>query len=98
VIDERSRFGYHVLQQSAQFRNIPLTIAQLVDRMADGLVTIHLERLEKGAACGQYAEVRIQYEKRIRNCIDYTLGLNMAGTQETIQVFHVHQGLHENRR
>jgi hypothetical protein len=68
-----------------------LTVAQVVDALPDGLVTIDFERLKKGTARILDAEALIQHEQRIGNGIDDTLRLNVTNAQKPVKVFRIHQ-------
>jgi hypothetical protein len=66
----RQDFG----EQTAQLRDVPLAVAELVDQPALSRSAVNLESFEKCAIGGLHAEVVVQDEERLRHCIQNDLG------------------------
>ena len=56
-----------LFQQAVQLRNIPLSVAELVDEPTFRLVGLHQERLVEGRIRPQDAQARVQFDERVYN-------------------------------
>lgn len=90
IVDHRHALRDHLVEQAAQFGNVPLPVAEIVDVLADRLVAVDLEGGEEGAAGCLDAEVLIQQQQRIGNRIDDALRLKVAVPQQAVKVFQIH--------
>ncbi len=64
-IDDCRAVRNYFLQKLAQLRNVPLTVAKLVDRLADGFVPVDVKRLEKSPAGALDHKVAVEDQQRI---------------------------------
>ena len=90
---DRQALGDHRLEQVAQIGDVPLPIAELVERPADGLVATDLEGLEERAAGGHDAEIAVEHEQGLAHGVDDALRQGVACPQEPVEVFQVYQEL-----
>ena len=58
------------LEQDPKRRDVPLTVAQSVERTALGLRRIDLEDFVEGPACLEHAQIGIEYQKRFGDRVD----------------------------
>ena len=58
------------LEQFPQGRNIPLSVAEIVDQAALGLGLLHLEQTIEGPIGGRHAKVLIQHHERAAHRVD----------------------------
>jgi hypothetical protein len=66
--------GQNLLEQRPQFRTIPLTVAQRVNRTALNILPAHLESHVIGTACDNHAEFIVEDQQRLRKGIHDGLG------------------------
>jgi hypothetical protein len=90
VVNDGRGFGDHLQKQFAQFRDVPLTVPQLVEALPDCLIPIDLKCLKKGTVGALDAKALIQNQQRVGNRINDSLRLNVAIPHKTVQVFHIH--------
>ena len=66
--------GPDILQEQPKLWNIPLPVAQPVNRLAVNVLTVQLERLIESAVGGDDAQVLIEDKQRIADRIHNRLG------------------------
>lgn len=91
VVDDGRTLGKDLFEQMAQLGNVPLAIAQVVDRPPQGLLRAHPERVVEAAAGGFDAKGVVENEQWLGNGIDDALGPNMRVAQETVDVHEIHE-------
>ncbi len=70
----RGVLGRHTFQQQPQLGNIPLAVAQPVDRTAMNVLKLHPEGLVESAVCRDDAQILIEDQERIADRIHDGLG------------------------
>src|SRR5690349_11953214 len=75
-VDNRLAFGEDLLQNPSQFGNVPLTIAELVNQAAGGLLPTNLELLIKGSIGRSDTKVPAQDKQRLADSFHHGLGID----------------------
>ena len=65
--------GYDLFQQHAKLRNIPLSIAQRVEKPALGVLGPDLEIRIKGTTSRNHAKLFIEHQNRLTDSVDNAL-------------------------
>lgn len=86
IVDNRGASGDHLLQQKAQFRDIPLPVAKIDQGRPDGFVPAGREGPVDGGVGGQDPELVIQNHQRIAQRVDEADSMDMRAAQQTIEV------------
>ncbi len=66
--------GKDGFQQFPQLGDVPLFIAQVIDKLPHGLFRLYLEKFIKGTADGDHPEVLIQGDQGFTHRVDDALG------------------------
>ncbi|EHK74526.1 hypothetical protein SM0020_28220 [Sinorhizobium meliloti CCNWSX0020] len=86
IVQNRRALRYHLFQQPAQLRDVPLPLAEIIDVLPDCLVAIDSESSKEGPTGGPDAQVLVKDKQRGWDCVDYALRLDMAVPQQAIEI------------
>jgi hypothetical protein len=66
-----------ILEESAQRRNVPLPVVEVVEQLALGVLRIRSKRLVKGTARRDHAEIPVEHDEGILHGVDDRAGEGM---------------------
>jgi hypothetical protein len=90
ALDRRSAEWRGVVQETPQFRDIPLECPQREEALANRFITIEDELLEEGAVPVDDTASLVKHQQRVFEAVYDPLRLDMTAAQQSVEVLQIH--------
>jgi hypothetical protein len=88
IVQDGAALGDHVFEQTAQLRDVPLSIAKFVEVLPDRLIAADFECVVESPAGRLDTEVPVEDKQRVGDGVDDALGLDVLIPHHAVAQIH----------